>query len=197
MVEKLIDTGDFEVYPILETEHLILRKWQLMDLDDLYEYAKNPCVGSMAGWKPHESKEEAFNVIKYYIENDYRWALVLKESGKVIGTVNIKPDNNRGKYYAKLLSFALSADFWGKGYMTEAVKCVVKYVFEEMGVDILTAFHYPHNMRSKRVIEKCGFKYEGTIEQGSKTYDGQVFDSIFYSIIKSDYYNFYNALKGE
>ncbi len=173
----------------LETERLILRKWQLEDLDGLYEFAKKPCVGPMAGWKPHESKEESLGVLKYYIDNDDRWAIVIKESSKVIGMVNIKPDNNRGKYYAKLLSFALSPDYWGNGYMTEAVKRVVKYVFEEMNIDILTAFHYPLNIRSKRVIEKCGFKYEGTIEQGSKIYDGQVFDSVCHSIMKPDYFS--------
>ena len=53
----------------------------------------------------------------------------------------------------------------------------------------LRAFHYPHNNRSKRVIEKCGFKYETTIEKGSKIYDGQVFDSVCHSILKADYFN--------
>lgn len=45
------------------------------------------------------------------------------------GLVNLKPDQNRGKYQAKLISFALSADYWGYGYMTEAVKRIIKYVF--------------------------------------------------------------------
>ena len=55
-----------------------------------------------------------------------------------------------------------------------------------MGVELLTAFHTPHNVRFKRIIEKCGFQYEATIEQGFKNCDGRLFDSVIYSIIKSD-----------
>lgn len=171
----------------METERLILRGWQLKDLDDLYEYAKDTRVGPMAGWEPHSSKEISLNALKYYIENDDRWAIVLKENGKVIGSLNLKPDENRGKYRAKLISFALSPDYWGNGYMTEAVKRVIRYVFEEMNIDLLGVFHYPHNTRSKRLIEKCGFQYETTIKQGNKIYDGQVFDTVCYSILKSEY----------
>ena len=172
---------------ILETERLVLRGWQLEDPDDLYEYAENPSVGPMAGWKPHSSKEESLNILKYYMENDDRWAIVLKENRKVIGSVNLKPDENRGKYHAKLISFALSINYWGNGYMTEAVKRVIRYAFEEMNIDLLSAFHYPQNFRSKRVIEKCGFQYEGIIKNGAKTYDGHIFDSVVYSILKSKY----------
>ncbi len=171
----------------IETERLILRGWQLDDLDDLYEYAKNPNVGLMAGWEPHSSKEVSLNVLKSFIENDDRWAIVLKESGKVIGSLRIYPDENRGKYYAKYINYALSADYWGKGYMTEAVKRVIKYAFEEMYIDLLSAFHYPHNIRSKRVIEKCGFQYEVTLKQSQKIYDGQILDSVCYYILKSEY----------
>lgn len=69
----------------IETERLILRGWQLEDLDDLYEYAKNPNVGLMQGWEPHSSKEISLNVLKSFIEDDDRWAIVLKENRKVIG----------------------------------------------------------------------------------------------------------------
>ena len=73
--------------------------------------------------------------------------------------------------------------------MTESVKCVIKYAFEEMNIDLLTAFYFPNNTCSKRVIEKCGFQYEVTINQGSKIYNGKVFDNVCYSILKSDYYS--------
>ena len=85
------------------------------------------------------------------------------------------------------MTYALSEDYWGLGYMTEAVKRVVEYSFDKTGIKLLTVFHVPHNMRSKRVIEKCGFQYEGKIEQGFINDEGQVFDSVIYSITKSDY----------
>jgi len=173
----------------IETERLILRKWQLEDLDDFYEYAQNPNVGPMSGWEPHSSKEMSLNVLKCYIEHDERWAIELKGNGKVIGSVKVCPDENRGKYYnAKYISFVLSADYWGNGYMTEAVKNVLMYLFEEINIDLVSAFHYPHNVRSKRVLEKCGFEYETTIKDGQKIYSGQIFDTVCYSILRSEYH---------
>lgn len=172
----------------LETERLLLRGWLLDDLDDLYEYAQNMDVGVMQGWKPHESKEESLIALNSFIVNDESWAIVLRENNKVIGSIKTSPDENRGRYYAKYVSYVLSADYWGKGYMTEALNRIIKYVFEELNIDLLSAFHYPHNTRSKRVLERCGFQYETTIQQGQKIYDGQVFDTVCYSIFAVDYF---------
>lgn len=156
----------------------------------MYEYAKNPNVGPMSGWEPHSSKEVSLDSLKHFIKSNDRWAIVLKENRKVIGSLKLTTDSNRGKYNAKSMSFVLSEDYWGNGYMTEAVKRVIQYVFEEMNIDLISAFHFPHNIRSKRVIEKCGFQYEGIIKQGNKIYDGQIFDTVFYSILKTDYFIF-------
>ncbi len=170
----------------LETERLILRSWQPEDLNDLYEYAKNPDVGSMAGWEPHSSKAVSLAVLKSFIEVSGNWAIVLKETRKAIGQLRIYPDVNRGKYNAKYINFALSFDYWGKGYMTEAIKRIVEYVFKDMGIDLLSVFHYPHNIRSKRVIEKCGFTYEATLKQSQKIYNGQIYDSVCYYMMNPD-----------
>ena len=152
----------------LETERLILRGWRLSDLEDFHEYAKSPHVGPPAAWAPHSSREESQQVLQAFIKNDQTWAIQLKENERVIGQVKVYPDENRGQYSArnsaKLINYALSETYWGKGYMTEAVRRVVKYAFEEIGTEVLTAFHFPDNMRSKRVLEKCGFQYEGTLE---------------------------------
>lgn len=72
--------------------------------------------------------------------------------------------------------------------MTEAVKCIVRYAFEDLSVDLLSAFTTPQNIGSKLVLEKSGFTYEGTIKNGYKRYDDEIFDSVIYSISKADYY---------
>lgn len=141
----------------------------------------------MTGWKPHESKAESLKSLKYFIEDNERWAIVLKDNEKVIGSIRTRPDENRGKYYAKYISYVLSVDYWGKGYMTESIKSVIKYAFEVMNIDLLSVFHYPHNIRSKRVIEKCGFEYEVTIKQAHKIYDGQIFDTVCYCILREEW----------
>ncbi len=163
----------------LETERLILCGWKPEDVNDLYEYAKDPDVGSIAGWAPHASIEESMNVLRSYIENDNAWAIELKENRKVIGIIKIYPDNNHGRYHAMMINYALSAAYWGDGYMTETVKRVMQYAFDELSIDLLTVFHYPQNIRSRRVIEKCGFEYDGTIEQGCIRYMTDIFLILF------------------
>jgi [ribosomal protein S5]-alanine N-acetyltransferase len=71
--------------------------------------------------------------------------------------------------------------------MTEAVKEAIRYLFEAEKYDVLSCYHYPFNIRSKRVIEKCGFKYECTLRYASKIFDGSVHDSACYSILKEEY----------
>ena len=170
----------------LETERLILRGWRLEDLDDLYECMGNPNVGPIGGWEPHASREMSSDALRSFIEDGDRWAIALKETGKAIGAVRLYPDEKRGQLSERngafLINYFLAEAYWGRGYMTEAVKRVVDYAFDEMGIELLGVSHRPGNDRSKRVIEKCGFHYDGIIERGSKNYDGQLFDSVCYSI---------------
>ena len=171
---------------ILETSRLVLRRWRTTDVDDLFDIMKSPTV-LMGGWKPYSDINVSAEALSGYINNDERWAVELKSNGKAIGSVRVYPDTNRGKFYAKSINYVLSEEYRGNGYMTEAVKRVIKYLFEEMNVDLISAFHYPDNIKSKKVLENCGFEYEITIESGSQRYDGRVFDAVCYSILKSDY----------
>ena len=172
----------------LETQRLVLREWQENDVCDLFEIMKSDSV-IMGGWMPHHNMNMTEKALGDYIKNDDSWAIELKESNRIIGFVRIPVDSNRGKFNARSINYVLCDNYCGKGYMTEAVREVIKFVFEDMNTDLLSAFHYPDNVKSKRVLERCGFEYEGTIEQGCKRFDGKVFDAICYSLLKSDYFN--------
>ncbi|MCI9438711.1 MAG: GNAT family N-acetyltransferase [Lachnospiraceae bacterium] len=186
------------LYKSLETERLILREWRLEDAEDLYEYAGNPEVGPMAGWTPHSDRAYSLEVLKRYRESGDIWAVALRETGKVIGQLRMYPDENRGKYVAKYISYALSADYWGQGLMTEAVKAVIRYAFEEEeGIDLLSVFHSPDNARTRRVIEKCGFTFEITLKDAYAGYDGQVCDSVCYSLLREAYFAAKKREEGE
>lgn len=113
---------------ILETQRLILRKWQEKDVYDLFAIMKNESV-SMGGWKPHSSIDASVNMLNEYMKDKDKWAIELKGE-KVIGCIGICPDNNRGKLYAKSVNFVLSDSYSGNGYMTEAVNRVIQYVDE-------------------------------------------------------------------
>ena len=170
----------------LDTKRLLLRKWSIDDIDDFHELMSSPaCI--VGGWKPSSCREDSLNVLKSYIETEGIFAVILKESGKAIGFIKIYPDNNRGQYYTKMINYLLNENYWNNGYMTEAVKCMVSYAFEELNVDLLSAVTTPQNARSKSVLEKSGFIYELTINNGYKRYDNEIFDSVIYSIFKEDY----------
>ena len=164
----------------------MLQPWNIENIDDFHELLQNPvCI--IGGWKPSLDKQESLHTLKSYIEDDDRWAIVLKEHKKAIGFIRLFPDNNRGQYDTKMINYLLNENYWNNGYMTEAVKCVVKYAFEELNIDLLSAFCVPQNIRSKSVLEKSGFQYEWTIKNGYKRYDGETYDAVIYSIFKCDY----------
>ena len=79
----------------LETSRLLLRRFETGDLEDLYEYACRPEVGPAAGWKPHESRRETEQILTGFIHGTEVWAVVLKETGKVIGSVGLHGDSHR------------------------------------------------------------------------------------------------------
>ncbi len=175
----------------IETQRLILREWKENDVHDLFEIMKSNSV-LMGGWMPHYNMCMTEKVLESYIKSDDSWAIELKESNRIIGFVRIPVDSNRGKFNARSINYALSDSCSGNGFMTEAVRAVIKFVFEEMNIDLLSAFHYSENVKSKQVLERCGFEYEGIIKQGCKRFDGKVFDAVCHSILKSDYCNLEN-----
>jgi len=174
---------------ILETKRLLLREFQESDLEDLFEYAKSPNVGSNAGWAPHKSQEDSSNIIKMFMEGEEVWALVYKENNKVIGSLGLHTDKLRSTEDVKMLGYVLSEEYWGRGLMAEASKAVIQYAFDELNIYLLTVHHYLINQRSKRVIEKCGFTYEGTLRHAAKIYNGSIYDLVCYSMTKDEYLN--------
>ncbi len=169
--------------PILTTSRLLLRPWQTTDLDDLYAYSGSPLVGPMAGWQPHATYEGAHAALQMYMTQEHHFAIVLREEKCVIGAVKLNPESNRGKYYAKSLSYVLSPSYWGQGYMTEAVGAVIRYAFDILGVELLSAFHYEENQRSGQVLLRCGFTCEGVLPHTVTRYDGAVMKLVSYSMV--------------
>ena len=155
---------------VLKTERLTLRPWRESDLSDFYEYARVDGVGQMAGWTPHRNMEESKEILSHFIEGRHDFAL--EYQGKVIGSLGVKEYNE--KNYPELaalqgreVGYTLSKDYWGRGLMPEAVSAVIRYLFEVEKLDFLICGHFERNGRSRRVIEKCGFRYIKTV--GFKT----------------------------
>lgn len=171
----------------LETERLILRAFSKKDADALYNYAKNPNVGPHAGWKPHANAKESKRIIAGIFLSSQAWAIIDKETETLIGSIGLEPDKRRPGIKSKELGYSLSEKSWGKGLMTEAAKRVIQYGFEQMDLDIIAICTGPTNERSTRVIEKCGFKYEGTERYCYLIYDGSIRSSKCYSLLRSEW----------
>ncbi|MBR1989022.1 MAG: GNAT family N-acetyltransferase, partial [Firmicutes bacterium] len=152
----------------LETERLILTKWTTSkeDIEGLYEFAKNPEVGPNAGWKPHADLAESEMIIKEIFMPYDVWCIREKESGRVVGNIGLEPDRRREDVNSRELGYSLAQDCWGKGYMTEAANAVIDYAFEDLELVVMGICTGPDNKRSQRVIEKCGFKFEGVQRRG-------------------------------
>lgn len=164
----------------LETKRLILRSWQESDADDYFELFSNPDVEN-AGCKICENLVESIKAVHSLSICREAWAIVLKENDKVIGSIFLC-DINRHEYY-KEMEYVISVVYQNKGYATEAVKCVLRYAFTELDLLVVAVCHYPYNKKSKRVIEKCGFTYEGTLRK----YSRNLSDSVRYSMTKEEW----------
>lgn len=144
----------------LITERLILRPCTEADAEDLYAYAKDPRVGLAAGWRPHDSLEMTRERIRSALEAPDDFALADKDSGRLIGTAGFT-----GRHRKELpgpddeIGYSLHPDYWGRGLMPEAVRALLRYGFEELGLRTIWCSHYDGNQKSKRVVLKCGFRY--------------------------------------
>ena len=148
---------------MLKTERLILRRWEDSDAESLFEYAADPDVGPIAGWPPHQSIEESRDVIKNVFNGKEAYAICLKTDDKAIGAIELKLNGHTDLTERDdecELGYWLGKPFWGQGIMPEAVKEILRHAFEKIGMTKVWAGYYEGNLKSKRVQEKSGFRYQ-------------------------------------
>ena len=152
---------------LLETKRLVLRRWNEDDAGDLYKYAADPAVGPIAGWPAHQSIDESRYVIRNVFNGKETYAVCLKEDGKAIGAIERKLNGHTDMTDRDdecEMGFWLGKPFWGQGIMPEAVKEMLRHAFEDLRMSKVWIGYYEGNTRSKRVQEKCGFRYQYTSE---------------------------------
>ena len=150
---------------ILQTERLILRPWEETDAEELYEYAKDPQVGPIAGWPVHTSVENSREVIKGVLSAPETYAVCLKSENKPIGSIglmvgkasNLDLPENEGE-----IGFWIGKPYWGQGMIPEATAELIRHAFVDVGMKTLWCGYFDGNEKSKRCQEKCGFRYHHT-----------------------------------
>ena len=164
----------------LLTQRLLLRPWREADADALYEIGRNPEVRS-AGWEVYTSLEQAVSDIAVWKTLEDTWAVVRRDTEYVVGWIVLE-DCGRDERYREM-EFVIAASEKRQGYATEAAKAVLGYAFDVLDMSAVAICHYPDNHASRRVIEKCGFTYEGTLRR----YSRHLTDSVRYSMLKEEW----------
>ena len=171
---------------ILETPRLLLRPFRESDAADVYAYARDPRVGPIAGWPPHQNEAESLEIIRTVFSAPGVFAMERKETGQVIGSVGFVGNHPAGEIPGcpdDEIGYALSPAFWGRGLMPEAVEAVLLYGFTDLGLQRIWCGHYAGNWRSARVIGKCGFRYQFA-RTDAVALMGELRQSYFYVLTK-------------
>ena len=187
----------------LETEHLILRKFKEDDFVAVHAYASSIENILYMPWGPNSEKETREFINRSIAKaekdpiNDYEYAVVIKETGTLIGGCGISLSGNQAS-----LGWCLHRDYWQKGYCTELGKALLKFGFEELNLRRIIAFCHAENIGSYRVMEKIGMRREGLFleDHSPKKLSAEKYgDKLLYAILKDEWEThkeiaYYNAL---
>ena len=154
----------FSHIPTLETDRLILRGMRVSDTEDMFEYARRPSVTQYLTWNPHTDPAETREYLTYvgqrYRTGDfYDWAVVDRESGHMIGTCGFTSFNC--PHDTAEIGYVLNPAYQGKGLATEAVRRVLDFGFDELGLHRIEAHFMEGNDASRRLMERVGMTFEG------------------------------------
>lgn len=173
-------------FPLLETERLLLRELNEGDLKRYHMLFSDEAVLQFYGMKPKKEPEELLGRLKRTInlfpKKGMRFAICLKDSGDLIGTIGFKYWDTRSKKTE--VSYDLMPSYWSKGYMTEALSAVVTFGFK-FDLNRIEAWVMSENQGSAKVLKKTGFKSEG-LHRESMMWDGKFRDLEWFAILKSD-----------
>ncbi len=150
---------------LFETERLFLRPWAQSDAESLFTFAKDERIGPIAGWKPHTSVENSLEIIQSVLSADGTFAVCLKEDNAAIGSIALligKQSNLDLPETEAEIGYWIGVPFWGQGLIPEACRELIRYAFEELGMERLWCGYFDGNEKSKRAQEKCGFQYHHT-----------------------------------
>jgi len=172
---------------ILKTQRLRLRKAKLADADAIFrQYAQDPEVTKFVSWLAHRNIEETRDYMKmcqlaWDIGRAFHWVIERQEDGQAIGMMIGRANPEKWE-----LGFVLARDYWGRGYMTEALKGIIAWTLQQKDIFRIWAVCDIDNKASARVMEKAGMKREGILRRWSvhPNLSDEPRDSYCYAIVK-------------
>lgn len=177
------------LFPQLETERFILRKLTPADAGDLFHYFSNDEVTRYYDLESFVELRQAEELIfawnsRYLEKKGFRWAITVKPDNKVIGTCGYH--NWSREHFKSEIGYELNPAYWGQGVMSEVLQEVLRFGFEDLGLNRIEAFIDPDNIRSRYLLEKTGFYEEGYLKQCFYE-KGQFADAVLFALLKQQY----------
>ncbi|MBD8038567.1 GNAT family N-acetyltransferase [Solibacillus sp. A46] len=173
-----------EEHSELKSERLFLRPISLEDAEDMYEYMADEETVKFL-FEPHKELTQTKKMIdNYFLKEPLgKYALVLKESNKMIGAIEFRVHewNKSGE-----LGFTMNRNFWGKGYMNEAGNLILNLAFNTLGLERVFSESDTRNAASSKLMSRLGMTHEGTMRKNHMI-RGTLVDSVYYSILKEEY----------
>ncbi|MCR5614203.1 GNAT family N-acetyltransferase [Treponema sp.] len=179
---------------MIETPRLVLRPFKESDLDDLYEYLSEITIHCFMDMKT-ENRDDAAEILKERLGDNNYFAIELKETGKVIGEIFAHPEGTDPSESVKDTfspCWMLNERYQNKGYMTEAARAYITYLFEKCGARRVYAYTEDYNLSCQKLLEKLGFRREGLYkefvsfvndEQGNPIYE----NTYEYAVLKKEW----------
>ena len=174
----------------METDRLILRPFAEADAQAMFDnWASDPEVTKYLTWPTHSDPRITSMVLRDWVshyEEDgyYQWAIVSKASGQPIGSIAVVASNDQACWVE--LGYCIGRNWWHQGIVAEAVKRLIAFFFEEVGVGRIQARHDPRNENSGAVMRKCGMTREGILRRADRNNQG-ICDVCVYSILREEY----------
>ena len=173
---------NFEPFPVIETERLMLRKISWNDAENIFALRADREVMKYIGRPIPKTVRDIEPLINAMNENTVRiqWGITLKENDGVIGTIGyhkIDTDNYRAE-----IGYLLGKDYWQTGLMSEAISSVIEYGFKQMQLHSIEAVITPGNEASRRLLKKFNFTKEGFFKENF-FFEGKFWDSEVYSLL--------------
>ena len=178
----------FAALPELDTPRLTLRKMTMRDTDDVFAFSSDPEVARHCLWEAHRTKADSREYLRW-IRRQYRlglpssWGIVLKDNGRLIGTIGFMwyaEDSNSAE-----VGYSLGSAWWHHGYATEALRAVLAFGFDRLGLHRIEAQYETDNPVSGRVMEKCGMRREGVL-RGRVKNKGEYHDVVLCAALRDD-----------
>ena len=176
-------------FPEIDLGDHILREQQESDVPEFFNYYTDPEVSKYILADIPKTLEETKYELNYWRNIFYRsegiyFAIAQKSDDKMIGSIGL---TTYSKYHNRIeLSYDLSRQYWNQGIMTKSIQALTKYTFETLKINRLEAITSIFNEASVRLLEKCGFVYEGCLRQ-HRYHLGKFVDVYSFSLLRDDF----------